>query len=199
MALVGPVHYVIALELASRRLRAGCTLTSRSEFPSLSGNQQQQFQAPGQAVWSNQRPAQHAAIQRPQNAQQAPQAAHPSSNQGQHEDFFSSGMDDFRHGNQSGIGQLPSSTNNPQPGSVDDFPPLGRMGLGEIGQDRRMSMMQNAASTNYASGSGLAPGKWSDQNSRQIQTHSDGEGSSRSPGDMLRQPQDKNVRPRGSC
>ena len=143
------------------------------EFPSLSTNQQQQYSNPGQAVWANQRPGQHATtIQRPQHSQQAAPGAAPgsqASHQGQdhthqrmNDDFFSSNLsgrlDDFRHGNPSALGQLPSSS-NPQPESVDDFPPLSRIGPGEIGQDRRMAMLQSAASSGFPGGSGLASGQ----------------------------------------
>lgn len=51
-------------------------------------------------------------------------------------------MDDYRRV-QNGVGQLSSS--NPQPGSVEEFPPLGRGVNGEIGGDRRLSMMQAVA------------------------------------------------------
>jgi len=66
------------------------------------------------------------------------------------EDLFSSGsqftggLDDYRHGGQGGVGQL-SGTGQPQTGNIEEFPPLGRNGNDDLGQDRRGSLMQNAA------------------------------------------------------
>ena len=133
------------------------------EFPSLSGAPQTHYQNPGQAVWANanQRAVQHTPVQRPQQQ-------HPISTQGntqqqqQHglqgqdpsqqstDDLFSAGsqftggLDDYRRGGQGGVGQL-SGTGQPQTGNIDEFPPLGRNGNDETGQDRRGSLMQNAA------------------------------------------------------
>lgn len=147
-----------------------------SEFPSLSGAPQPQHQNPAQAVWANanQRASQHTPVQRPQQqtsnqqlssiqpqpqpqqSQQLPQQStqqpnddlFPSSSQ------FANGLDDYRHGGQAGVGQL-SGLNQPQPANIDEFPPLGRNGNGEIGQDRRGGLIQNAAFGVYPNGIGL--------------------------------------------
>jgi CCR4-NOT transcription complex subunit 2 len=66
-------------------------------------------------------------------------------------------LDEYRHRGQNGVGQL-SSSNQPQPGSIDDFPPLGRGGPGEIGGDRRMNILQNNAGSNYGGNPGFPPG-----------------------------------------
>ena len=146
-----------------------------SEFPSLSGTSQQQYQNPGQAVWAtaNQRVTQHTPVQRPQPSQSnaaglAPVQPQTHSTQEQLQQslddaFFSStqignAMDDYRHGGQGGVGQL-SGLHQPQPSSIDDFPPLGRNGHGEIGQDRRGNLMQSAAAGAYPSSSAFVSGK----------------------------------------
>ena len=133
-----------------------------SEFPSLSGAPQTQYQNPGQAVWANanQRAVQHMPVQRPQQQhsvnQQASAQTQQQNQQTQEplqqnsEDLFStasqfsSGLDDYRHGGQSGVGQL-SSSGQPQTGNIEEFPPLGRNGNEEAEQDRRGSLMQSAA------------------------------------------------------
>ena len=69
-------------------------------------------------------------------------------------------MDEYRR-NQSGVGQLSSSSSsNPQPANVDEFPPLGRGGAaaGEIGGDRRLTMMQTVAGNFGGETSGFPPG-----------------------------------------
>ncbi|KAL8710629.1 MAG: hypothetical protein Q9220_004853 [cf. Caloplaca sp. 1 TL-2023] len=137
-----------------------------SEFPSLSGAPQTQYQNPGQAVWGNPNPriAQHTPVQRPQqqhpvaqqaNSQQQPPQTSQAQEQPQQsrESMFSSTQptssnDDYHRGGQGGIGQLGAST-RPQPSNVEDFPPLGRNGLDENQQDRRGSLMQNAAFGSY--------------------------------------------------
>ncbi|MCJ1478568.1 hypothetical protein MMC13_007249 [Lambiella insularis] len=151
----------------------GIGTDNSSEFPSLSGVPQQQYQNPGQAVWAtaNQRVTQHTPVQRPQQLQStapslAPghQQTHPNQDQLQQtidDAFFSTSqmnntMDDYRHGGQGGVGQLSGS--QPQPSSIDEFPPLGRNGHGEIGQDRRGNMMQNAASSAFSSSSAFGTG-----------------------------------------
>ncbi|MCJ1368098.1 hypothetical protein MMC16_007237 [Acarospora aff. strigata] len=148
-----------------------------SEFPSLSGAPQPQHQNPAQAVWANanQRASQHTPVQRPQQQQHAnqqlssvqpqPQLQQPqqlSQPQSQHsnDDLFPSsaqftnGLDDYRHGGQSGVGQL-SGLIQPQTGNIEEFPPLSRNGNGEIGQDRRGGLIQNAAFGGYANGTGF--------------------------------------------
>ncbi|KAI4113547.1 MAG: hypothetical protein LQ338_008157 [Usnochroma carphineum] len=138
-----------------------------SEFPSLSGNPQTQFQNPGQAVWgnSNQRIIQHTPVQRPQqqppphqsNTQQQHQQSSQSQEQPQQprDDLYSGsqfagGNDDYHRGGQGGIGQLGASA-QPQPGSIEEFPPLGRNGTDENQHDRRGSLMQNAAFGGFSS------------------------------------------------
>ncbi|KAL8921363.1 MAG: hypothetical protein Q9172_004056 [Xanthocarpia lactea] len=134
----------------------------KGEFPSLSGAPQTQYQNPGQAVWGNpnQRATQHTPVQRPQqqhpisqqsNAQQQNQQSLQAQEQPQQsrEQLYSgsqmtSNNDDYHRGGQGGIGQLGAS-GHPQPTSIDDFPPLRRNGNDEDQQDRRGSIMQNAA------------------------------------------------------
>ena len=147
-----------------------------SEFPSLSGAPQPQHQNPAQAVWANatQRASQHTPVQRPQQpagnqplssiqtqsqSQQSQQLPQPTTQQPNDDLFpsssqFTNGLDDYRHGGQSGVGQL-SGLNQPQPGNIDEFPPLGRNGNGEIGQDRRGGLIQNAAFGGYQNGTGF--------------------------------------------
>ena len=136
----------------------------RSEFPSLSGAPQPHYQNPGQAVWANanQRATQHTPVQRPQQTQPtAPGSIQTQQQSSQGQDpvqqslddaffqpQFNTSLDDYRHGGQAGIGQL-SNSNQPQTTNIDDFPPLGRNGIGEIGQDRRGNLMQNAASGGF--------------------------------------------------
>ena len=133
-----------------------------SEFPSLSGAPQTQYQNPGQAVWgnSNQRLVQHTPVQRPQQ-QQAPSQQNSTQQQPQQpqqpQEYaqqsrealyngsqFTGNNDDYHRGGQGGIGQLGAST-QPQPNSNEDFPPLGRNGTDDSQHDRRGSLMQNAA------------------------------------------------------
>lgn len=143
-----------------------------SEFPSLSGAPQPQHQNPAQAVWANanQRAAQHTPVQRPQQSsgnQQHPPLQPPSQPQQpqqqpqqQHDDLFAgfppvaNGLDEFRLGGQSGVGQI-SSMSQPQTTNIDEFPPLGRNANGEIGQDRRGGLLHNAAFGGYSNGSGF--------------------------------------------
>ncbi|KAL8653610.1 MAG: hypothetical protein Q9210_001988, partial [Variospora velana] len=134
-----------------------------SEFPSLSGNPQTQYQNPGQAVWgqSNQRIIQHTPVQRPQPHQPPPQQPnalqqqqHQQSSQAQEqsqqprEDLypgtqFTGNNDDYRRGGQGGIGQLGASA-QPQPNSIEEFPPLGGNGTDD-NHDRRGNLIQSAA------------------------------------------------------
>ena len=149
-------------------------IDNHSEFPSLSGAPQPQYQNPGQAVWANanQRAVQRTPVQRPQQQQQAssqplaqqqaPTQQPPDHSQQPSEEWFTTasqftaGLDDYRHGGQGGVGQLSGST-QPQPGNIEEFPPLSRNGNGENGHDRRGSLMQNAAFGGYPSESVFAP------------------------------------------
>ena len=146
-----------------------------SEFPSLSGALHPQYQNPSQAIWANanQRASQHTPVQRPQQSQggaigsiQSQQQGHlvQESLQQQHEEsFFPSSsqlgnvVDDYRHGGQAGIGPL-SGSNQPQTTNIDDFPPLGRNGHGEIGQDRRGNMMQSVVTGLFPNNSAFSGG-----------------------------------------
>ncbi|BCR88064.1 uncharacterized protein ACHE_40628A [Aspergillus chevalieri] len=137
-----------------------------SEFPSLSGAPPSQTQNPSQMVWAN---ASQRAAQTPVQRQQPPTTQPPSrtsqtpshipqqQNQPSHDDLFPSGMqfanrlDDFRGGGQGISGQLAGG--QPQTGSIDEFPPLGRNVTADLGQDRRGSMMQNAGLGGYSSAS----------------------------------------------
>ena len=148
------------------------SLNPSSEFPSLSGAPQTQFHNPSQAVWANanQRAVQHTPVQRPQqqhpinpqngNQQQQHNSAGQEAPQQGADDLFTSssqfqsGLDDYRHGGQAGVGQL-SGSGQPQTGNIEDFPPLGRNGNEENGQDRRGSLMQNAAFGAFSSSNGL--------------------------------------------
>lgn len=128
-----------------------------SEFPSLSGTSQPQYQNTSQAIWANQRVAQQTPVQRPQQshsvgsqAQQQHQASQQNQDQSQrgNDEMYSassnlqSSLDDHRYGGQTGIGQM-SASRQPQSTSVDEFPPLRRNGTDESDSDRR-NMMQNA-------------------------------------------------------
>ncbi|ORY63250.1 CobW/HypB/UreG, nucleotide-binding domain-containing protein [Pseudomassariella vexata] len=107
-----------------------------SEFPSLSNNAQ--LSSAGQSsLWSITGSRGMAPIQRNQPT--------PSSQQGQQDDFSSasrltSNQGSFRFG-QGSVGQA----SQPQPGSIDDFPPLNnndfRNGTGDIGQERASALM----------------------------------------------------------
>ena len=137
------------------------------EFPSLSNAPQTQHQNPGQAIWANanQRAVQPSSDQRPQqqNLRQNITQHHQSQNSHQGQDasqqtpadLFSNGsqfpgrFDDYRHGGQSGVGQLSSST-QPQPNSIDDFPPLGSGAPDDNGLDRRGNLIRSAAFDGFA-------------------------------------------------
>lgn len=118
-------------------------LASLSEFPSLSSGPQNTTPTPGQAIWGNagQRSIQQSLGQRQAQGSVPPQApsreaqlqAQQGQSQGQaqgHDDQFPSTtqfvtqLDDFRNGVQA-MGQM-SGSNQPQAGSVDDFPPLSK-------------------------------------------------------------------------
>ncbi|OAT11943.1 NOT2 family protein [Blastomyces gilchristii SLH14081] len=143
-----------------------------SEFPSLSSvPQQSQPSASGQVTWANasQRVNQQSAIQRqsqtpatsqpPSRVSQTQALSHqpPSQSHASHEDLFPSAtqfaaqLDDFRNGGQGISGQLSGGT-QPQTGNIDEFPPLGRNGPADIGQERRASLLQSRAFGNYGGG-----------------------------------------------
>ncbi|KAF2145273.1 uncharacterized protein K452DRAFT_284654 [Aplosporella prunicola CBS 121167] len=133
-----------------------------SEFPSLSGTPQTHHQNnQAQAIWSNPniRTAQHTPVQRPQGQGATPQPPSaqvnrppPQEHQQQPQDEppsahspFGAGMDDYRFGGQAGVGQLSGAPQQQQQVNIEEFPPLGGAGGGDIGQDRRTGMIQNAA------------------------------------------------------
>ncbi|KAL8690167.1 MAG: hypothetical protein Q9218_004334 [Villophora microphyllina] len=140
----------------------------QSEFPSLSGTPQTQYQNPGQAVWanSNQRIIQHTPVQRPQQQQPAPvqnntqpqpqQSSQIQESSQQPRDSihagsqYTSNNDDYHRGGQGGVGQLGSSA-QPQPSNVEEFPPLGRSGTDDSPHDRRGSLMHSAAFGGFSS------------------------------------------------
>ncbi|KAK7541991.1 uncharacterized protein J3D65DRAFT_612213 [Phyllosticta citribraziliensis] len=132
-----------------------------SEFPSLSGTPQTQHQNnQSQALWSNPsiRSAQHTPVQRPhgQGATPAPPSAQAIRSQQDHQaqpqddtssahSQFGGGLDDYLYGGQGGVGQLSGAPQQQQQVNIEEFPPLGGNGSGEVGQDRRTGMIQNAA------------------------------------------------------
>ncbi|CAJ2513619.1 Uu.00g017380.m01.CDS01 [Anthostomella pinea] len=124
----------------SALLRPGLPYASalrRSEFPALSNNSQLPS-TNSSSLWST---------GGSRNTGGTMQRNQPPSQQGQQEDFFSSSSSrlgsnqgGFRFGNQNSVPQ-PSQ---PQPNSIDEFPPLNnnpRNGNGEIGQERGSSLM----------------------------------------------------------
>ncbi|KAI0888916.1 uncharacterized protein GGS22DRAFT_64691 [Annulohypoxylon maeteangense] len=127
-----------------------------SEFPSLS-NTSQLPSAGGSSLWSaGGSRGMGGAIQR--NQQPTPLSAQHAPQQ---DDFFSpsrmtSGQGQYRFGSQNNVAQ----SSQPQPSSIDDFPPLNnnnmRNGNGEIGQERGSSLMSTlgfGAQGNAAPGS----------------------------------------------
>lgn len=126
---------------------------NRSEFPSLSGNSQSQLQnTNAQALWSNPsiRAPQHNPVQRPQpqvgNSHPQPTALQSSRNQSQsHEESGNNSnkfaSDEYRFTGLSNVGQM-TGTSQQQAGDVDDFPPLGGNGPGDMAQDRLSSLVQ---------------------------------------------------------
>ncbi|KAI1175375.1 hypothetical protein F4777DRAFT_550482 [Nemania sp. FL0916] len=121
-----------------------------SEFPSLSNNSQLSSGNPS-SLWAGSSRLMGGAVQRNQST--------PHSQQSQQDDFFpsSSRMNTsqgaFRFGNQTSMSQ----SSQPQPSSIDEFPPLNnnlRNGDGEIGQERGSTLM----STLGFGAQGNAPG-----------------------------------------
>ncbi|KAI0132546.1 NOT2/NOT3/NOT5 family protein [Xylariales sp. AK1849] len=90
----------------------------------------------------------------------------PTPQQSQHDDLFSSSsrltsnQGGFRFGNQGSIGQA----SQPQPSSIDDFPPLNnnnggfRNGNGDIGQERASNLMSTLGFGAQASPASSLPG-----------------------------------------
>lgn len=131
--------------------------TAFSEFPSLSASQPQ-HQNSSQAAWTN-APQRSTPVQRPQ-----PNSSSNQTTAGQQQDDlfpsasqFTSGLDDFRAGAFSGQARQMAGSSQPQTGNIDEFPPLGRTGNGEIGQDRRRSLIQNVGFGGHANGAGFGP------------------------------------------
>ncbi|KAL3417303.1 NOT2/NOT3/NOT5 family protein [Phlyctema vagabunda] len=140
-----------------------------SEFPSLSNHPAQQSLGSNQSTWAtagarglgpaNNR-LQHSGLT---SAQQI--NAQAQSHQ-QQEDLFNSSsqipnsQSGFRFGGQSAVGQ----SSQAQPSTTEEFPPLGRNGNGELGQDRASSLMQNAAFGAPPNGMGFGANNQSQQN-----------------------------------
>ncbi|KAI0478878.1 hypothetical protein GGR56DRAFT_632391 [Xylariaceae sp. FL0804] len=111
-----------------------------SDFPSLSNNSQLSSGS-SSSLWATAgtRSMAGAPVHRNQPT--------PHSQQGQQDDFFTSSSSrinsnpgNFRFGNQSNMSQ----SSQPQPSSIDDFPPLNnslRNGNGDMNQDRAASLM----------------------------------------------------------
>ena len=135
-----------------------------SEFPSLSGSSQPQYQPPSQAIW--QRNVQQTPVQRPQqqqsqhltNAQgsqqqQAIQQRHDLSPQD--EDMFTgsthlqNALNDYRQDVQA-ASQVPG-TRQPPTTNIDDFPPLGRNGTNDSDHDQRSPFAQFSNSNAFSS------------------------------------------------
>lgn len=67
---------------------------------------------------------------------------------------FAGNLDEIRFGgSHSVVGQPPRSV-QPKTTSIEEFPPLGRSPTGEIGQDRRESLMHGGEPGNLPNGSG---------------------------------------------
>jgi CCR4-NOT transcription complex subunit 2 len=155
-------------------------INDQSEFPSLSGAPQQaQPQNPSHAVWG-QRSTQQTTAQRQQQVVSQAQSAAPQSTQAQsrqssqtssHDDVFpssaqfSSGLDEFRQGSQ-GIGGQMSAGSQPQTGSIDEFPPLGRNISEDLSQERRGSIMQSAGFGGYGGSLGFGGGNMAQAQAR---------------------------------
>ncbi|KAH0543439.1 hypothetical protein FGG08_002204 [Glutinoglossum americanum] len=131
-----------------------------SEFPSLSSSQPQ-HQNSSQAAWAS-APQRGTPVQRPQPNSNNNQAT--TAQQQQQDDLFpsasqfASGLDDFRSSAFGGQARQMAGSGQPQTGNIDEFPPLGRAGNGEIGQDRRGSLMQSVGFGGHANGAGFGPG-----------------------------------------
>lgn len=97
---------------------------------------------------SNNEPRQHDSSGQ-EGAQQGAEDLFPGNTQ------FQAGLDDYRRGVQGGVGQIAGSA-QPQTGNIEDFPPLGRNGNEDIGQDRRGSLTQNAAFGAFSNANGLS-------------------------------------------
>ena len=69
------------------------------------------------------------------------------------------------------MGQL-SGTGQPQTGNIEEFPPLARNGTDEGGQDRRGSLMQNAAFGNFPNPNNFNLSQSSIQNHQNLQNAS---------------------------
>ncbi|KAI1505303.1 CobW/HypB/UreG, nucleotide-binding domain-containing protein [Biscogniauxia marginata] len=123
-----------------------------SEFPSLSTNSQ--LPSANSSLWST------GSSRNMSGAMQRNQPTPISSQQGQQDDFFSppsrlsSNQGPFRFGSQNNMPQ----SSQPQPNSIDEFPPLNtnlRNGSGEIGQERGSSLM---STLNFGGQGNATPG-----------------------------------------
>ncbi|KAL9104396.1 MAG: hypothetical protein Q9163_000654 [Psora crenata] len=130
-----------------------------SEFPSLSGNSQPQYQNSSQAIWQ-----QRAPVQRPQQPQTAP-GHQPQNNQSRpdpsspsNDDMFigsshlQGSLDDYRRTAQ---GQMPGPRQAPST-SIDDFPPLGRNGTDGM-DEQRGGLIQSGAFGSFSNQNAFSP------------------------------------------
>ncbi|KAI0111894.1 hypothetical protein F4814DRAFT_423960 [Daldinia grandis] len=130
-----------------------------SEFPSLSNNSQLQS-AGGSSLWST-----GASRGMGGTIQRSQQPTPLSSQHAQQDDFFSpsrmsSSQGQYRFGNQNSVAQ----SSQPQPSSIDEFPPLNNNSIrnsnGDIGQERGSNLMSTlgfGAQGSTAPGSLQAP------------------------------------------
>lgn len=138
----------------------------QSEFPSLSGNTQAQYQNPSQAIWQRnvqqqtpvQRPqqqqSQHLANTQASQQQQALQQRQDLSTQNNDDIFTGSNhlqnaLDDYRQTGQSSAQGL--AARQAQATNIDDFPPLGRNGTTESDHDQRSPFAAFSNSTAFPS------------------------------------------------
>lgn len=137
-------------------------ISSLSEFPSLSAGPQTHTPNPSQAIWANatQRATQQNVIQRqvqtPTSSQQPTRASQPQApsqqSQSQHQatsddalpsaptQQFTGQVDGFQAGSQEISAPL-SGSSQPQPGSIEEFPPLGKGTPVDLSQERRETLL----------------------------------------------------------
>ncbi|OTB08084.1 hypothetical protein M426DRAFT_317188 [Hypoxylon sp. CI-4A] len=164
----GGVPMGAGLQTSSRQLGGGLSfaqslsgsqpatpLDLSSEFPSLS-NTSQLPNPNSSSLWSAGGASRGMAGTIPRNQQPTPL----SSQHAQQDDFFSSSrmnssQGQYRFGSQANVSQ----SSQPQPNSIDEFPPLNnnnmRNGNGEIGQERGSSLMSTLG---FGAQGGAAPG-----------------------------------------
>ncbi|KAI9783163.1 MAG: hypothetical protein M1816_001485 [Peltula sp. TS41687] len=137
-------------------------INSPSEFPSLGAAPQPQHHSPvtwGNATRGNTHIFQAAGTATAQaTSSHAPatfqtQPTHPHQQEsifsGSH---FTGGLEDTRFGGAHNVIGQTSGALQPKTTSIEEFPPLGRSPTGEIGQDRRESLMHGGDSTEHPNG-----------------------------------------------